>query len=149
MKLAAFKKTVIVCSALAAMGAMSGAMAGVSIDTAERSAMPSGQAVNGGAKTDRLELPDVVSTVVRTDKANRTRQSLESEETPGPVARASDDPGAVVEPAATAEETTRNYSEEPAERNSPSWSGWSYSKGLLERTDRRARYLWNTLTDRK
>ena len=70
------------------------------------------------------------------------------DEVAGPVDRANDDPGAVVEPVANAEETSRNFAEEPAERNPSSWSGWSYSKGLMERTDRRARYLWNRLVNR-
>jgi len=66
----------------------------------------------------------------------------------GPVARVNDEPGAVVAPVANAEQTSRNYTEEPTGRKPSSWSGWSYSKGLMERTDRRARYLWNTLVNR-
>ena len=65
-----------------------------------------------------------------------------------PVVRANDDPGAVVEPAANAKETSRNFAEEPAEHEPLSWSAWSYSKGLVDRTDRRARFLWNRLVDR-
>lgn len=65
-----------------------------------------------------------------------------------PVTRINDDPGAVVEPAADTDGTSRNYSEDPAEKNPSSWSGWSYSKGLMERTDRRSRFLWNMLIDR-
>ena len=174
MNLSPLRKLVILCSALVALSATSG----FSVDAAQRSAAPEQQEVNGTTKTDRLALPDVGSTVVRTEKADRQHRSPKSEaefkfepvtlktgparEAPSdrkvtpvavddaaaPLTRANDDPGAVPKPVASTEETYKNYTEEPEEEKNPdTWSGWSYSKGLMERTDRRARYLWNKLIE--
>lgn len=176
----ALNKLAVQMSAMATIAAIGVATAGLSASAAQRAVAPQDQAVNETAKTDRLTLPDVGLTVVRTEKANRKFRTRKPEgdfkfeltdravndpargavpnreittgtvdETSGPTARAKDDPGAIVEPAANAEETPRNFAEEPAERNPSSWSAWSYSKGLMERTDRRARFLWNRLLDRK
>ncbi len=176
----ALKKGLVLGSAIAATAAIYVVTAGFSADASQRFASPPEQAVNDTAKTDRLASPDVESTVVRNEKANRKHRSpksdvelkfepsspprsrptreivSESDVTPSsvddvaePVVRANDDPGAVVEPAANSEETTKNFAEEPAEKHPSSWSAWSYSKGLVERTDRRARFLWNRLVDLK
>ncbi len=175
----ALSKGVVLGLAMAAIGAIHVATAGLSADASQRFVTPQDQAVNGTAKTDRLVPPDVESTVVRTEKANRRHRSQKSElefkfeptsthetgptasvppkrkatpravdDVTSPVVRANDDPGAVVEPAANADETSRNFAEESSEREPLSWSAWSYSKGLVDRTDRRARFLWNRLVDR-
>jgi hypothetical protein len=175
MKVNALKKVVILCAALAAAGTASS----FALEADRSSATPRHQEVNGAAKTDRFALPDVVSTVVRNEKADRVYRSPKSDaelkfepagadqtvparkvrskrnatpaavdDAAAPVTRANDDPSAVVEPAGNTEGTSRNYAEEPTEKHPSSWSGWSYSKGLLERTDRRARHLWTMINDR-
>ena len=173
-------KLVVQMLAMGTIATIGVAAAGLSASAAQRAVVPQDQAVNDTAKTDRLTLPDVGLTVVRTEKANRKFRTRKPEgdfkleltdraendpvrdavpkkkittgtvdDASGPTERAKDDPGAVVQPTANAEETPRNFAEEPVERNRSSWSAWSYSKGLMERTDRRARFLWNRLLHRK
>ena len=146
----AFRQLVFLCLATAAL---SGPAAAEAIN----------QTVNTTTKTDRL---DAETGSFKTEPANRQNQSRKTEtglkveptSTPGsspsryalinkdlPPAPVADDPNDAVEPATNSVESSRNFAEDdPA----PS-PVWTYSKGLFDRTEGRAKYLWNQWLNRK